>query len=189
MKTLFYTFIFSICLSSCSSKTSEYEKTITDYLETKNGVKTDLQIKYSKLDVSDISVADSISILNKKFEAEKNKKIQSIEQTIKHKEKSIAEQKNKLTTAKGGNKIVAQSLIYTWEKELQREKILLDETLKWQPDYINKYTDRNPSDILAKKADITLSFFNPRLQTRQEISMFVILSPDGKECYNDIMKE
>lgn len=188
MQTLFYTCIFTISLLSCSSKPSDYEKTITDYLETRNGVKTDLQIKYLKLDVSDISVGDSISILNENFEIEKRKKIQSIEQTIKHKEKAIAEQNEKLATAKDDDKVVAKSLISMWEKELQKEKEYLDETQKWKPDYLNKYTNRNPSDILAKKVDITISYFNPRLQIRQEMSMLTILSLDGKQCYGTIKK-
>jgi len=188
MKTLLYTFIFSLCLSSCSAQTSEYEKATTDFLETQNGVKTDLQIKYSKFDLSDITVADSISILNEIFETERNKKIQSIEQTIKQKEKSIQEEKDNLKTAKEGQKVASKTLIYMWEKNLHKEQKYLDEAKNWKPDYLDKYTNRKPLEILVKKADITFSFLNPRLKTRQEISMFAILSPDGKKCYGAIKK-
>ncbi len=44
-----------------------------------NGVKTDLQIKYSKFEVSNILVSDSVDILQAQFEAERTKKIESIE--------------------------------------------------------------------------------------------------------------
>lgn len=177
MKILFYTLALTAFLFSCSSPQSEYEKVITDFLETKNGVKTDLQIKYSKLEVSDISVADSIAILKEQFETERAKKIQSIEQTIKGKEKSIAEQQNKK------NRVVANTLIKMWEKELAREKEDLEKAQNWKPDYLNRYETRSSSDILARKADITFSYFNPNLQTRQEMSAWVILSADGKQCY------
>lgn len=183
MKKIFFSLALTACLFSCSSSQSEYEKVITDFLETKNGVKTDLQIRYTKLEVSDISVADSISILKEQFEAERVKKIQSIEQTIKSKEESIAEQHN------SDNRLVANVLIKGWQRELAREKEDLEKAQNWKPDYLNKYDNRNPSDILSRKADVTFSYFNPQLQTRQEMSAWVILSADGKQCYRLIKQQ
>lgn len=183
MKNLFFSLALTACLFSCSSSQSEYEKVITDFLETKNGVKTDLQIRYTKLEVSDISVADSISILKEQFEAERVKKIQSIEQTIKSKEESITEQHN------SDNRLVANVLIKGWQRELAREKEDLEKAQNWKPDYLNKYDNRNPSDILSRKADVTFSYFNPQLQTRQEMSAWVILSTDGKQCYRLIKQQ
>lgn len=183
MKILFCSLALTAFLFSCSSSQSEYEKVITDFLETKNGVKTDLQIKYSKLEVSEISVADSIVILKEQFEAEKAKKIQSIEQTIKLKEESIAEQENKK------NSVVANTLIKMWQKELAREKEDLEKARNRRPDYLTRYDNRNPSDILSQKADVTFSYFNPQLQTRQEMSAWAILSADGKQCYGMIKQQ
>lgn len=183
MKILFCTLALMALFFGCSSSQSEYEKVITDFLETKNGVKTDLQIKYSKLDVSEISVSDSIAILQEQFEAEKAKKIQSIEQTIKLKEESIAEQQN------SDNKLVASVLIKGWQKELAREKEDLEKAQNWKPDYLTRYDNHNPSDILSRKADVTFSYFNPQLQTRQEMSAWVILSADGKQCYRLIKQQ
>lgn len=183
MKILFYSLTLTAFLFSCSSSQSEYEKVITDFLETKNGVKTDLQIKYTKLEISDISVSDSITILKERFEAEKAKKIQSIEQTIKHKEESIAEQQN------SNDKLVASVLIKGWQKELAREKEDLEKARNWKPDYLTRYDKRNPSDILSRKADVTFSYFNPQLQTRQEMSAWAILSADGKQCYGMIKQQ
>lgn len=183
MKILFCTLALMVLFFGCSSSQSEYEKVITDFLETKNGVKTDLQIKYSKLDVVDISVTDSIGILKEQFEAEKAKKIQSIEQTIKLKEESIAEQQN------SDNKLVASVLIKGWQRELAREKEDLEKAKNWKPDYLTRYDNRNPSDILSRKADVTFSYFNPQLQTRQEMSAWVILYADGKQCYRLIKQQ
>lgn len=166
--------IISICVS-CSTQ-SEHEKIISDFLETENGTKTDLQIKYSQLEISNVSVGDSIAILQERFEAERAKKIETIEKTIKLKEESIDEQKN------SKNKLVASVLIKGWEKELDREKENLEKAKIWKPDYLNRYDSRNVSEILAQKAKATFSFFNPKLQTRQEMSALFILSPDGKRC-------
>lgn len=176
MKRLFIPLISIAFLCSCSSPQSEQEKLVTDFLETNNGVKTDLQIKYTKFEVSNILVSDSMAILKAQFEAERAKKIESIERTIAHKENSIAEQQEKK------NKIVANSLIRMWEDELVKERQYLEEAKIWEPGYLSKYDSRNVSEVLVQKADITFSYFNPKLQVKQEMSAFVILSADGKEC-------
>jgi hypothetical protein len=173
--------IISICVS-CSTQ-SEYERVITEALEITNGTRTDLQIKYSRLEVSDVSVADSIAILQEYFEAEKEKKIRSAEKDVGRKEGSIAEQREKLEKAKSGaDKVVANVLIKQWERELIDYKERLEKAKNWKPDYLNRYDSRNISEILAQKAKATFSFFNPKLQTRQEMSALFILSPDGKKC-------
>lgn len=71
-----------------------------------------------------------------------------------------------------------------WERELTREK-----AKNWKPDYLTQYDNHNPSDILAQKADVTFSYFNPNLQTRQEMSAWIILSADGKQCYRLIKQQ
>lgn len=171
-----YSFIAIILICVSCSPQSEHERVITDFLETENGTKTDLQIKYSKLKISDVSVGDSIAILQGRFEAEKAKKIGTIEKTIKLKEESIEDQKN------SKNRLVASVLIKGWEKELAREKESLEKTKSWKPDYLNSYDSRDVSEILAQKVEATFSYFNPKLQTRQEMSALFILSPDGKRC-------
>lgn len=176
MKKLCIPLFIIALLCSCSSPQSEQEKLITDFLETNNGVKTDLQIKYSKFDISNILVSDSVAILQAQFEAERAKKIESIESTIKHKENSIAEQRSKK------NKVVSNSLIRMWEDDIANQQRYLEETKNWRPNYLSKYDSKNESDILVQRADITFSYFNPKLQVKQEVSAFVLLSADGKQC-------
>lgn len=88
MKQLIYLALLLCVMQSCSPHSqSEYEKVITAMLETNDsGVRTDYQVKYSKLEVSPITIADSIAILKEQFESEKANKIESIEKTIKLKE-------------------------------------------------------------------------------------------------------
>ena len=105
MRKLYFLLLFPLVWLSCSSP-SNYERAIIDYLETdKKGIKTDLQIEVLSINVSDITVADSISILQKQFEAEKTKKIETIQNSISRLQDKIQEQKGKK------NQIVAKALI------------------------------------------------------------------------------
>lgn len=176
MKRIFILLFIIAMLCSCSTPQTELQKLVTDFLETNNGVKTDLQVKYSKFEVSNILVSDSIVILKAQFEAEKTKKIASIESTISNKQKSIAEQREKK------NRVVANSLIKMWEDDLVNQRRYLEEAKNWKPSYLSKYGSRNESDVLVQKADVTFSYFNPKLQVKQEMSAFVLLSADGKKC-------
>lgn len=180
MRKSYFLIFLPLVWLSCSSP-SNYEKTIIDYLETdKKGIKTDLQIEFLSIDVSDITVGDSVSILQKQFEAEKTKKIESAQSSISRLQDKIQEQKGKK------NKVVAKPLISRWEKDLEKYQSELTIAQNWKVDYLNRYDSRNSSEILAKKADCKFSFFNPQLQTRQELSALFILSPDGKQCNNMI---
>lgn len=181
MRKLYYFIFFPLVWFSCSSS-SNYEKTIIDYLEIdKKGVRTDLQIEFlSPIDVSDITVADSISILQKQFETEKAKKIETIQSSISRLQEKIQEQKGKK------NQVVAKPLISRWEKDLEKLQSDLSTAQNWQADYLNRYDSRSTAEILAKKADCTFSFFNPQLQTKQEMKALFILSADGNRSNNMI---
>ena len=176
MKKLFISLMIIALLCSCSTSQSEQQKLVTDFLETNNGVKTDLQIKYSKFEVSNILVSDSVSVLQAQFEAERAKKIESIESTIQNKENSIVEQRSK------NNKVVSKSLIKMWEDDIANQQRYLEDAKNWKPSYLSKYDSRNESDVLVQKADITFSYFNPKLQVKQAMSAYVLLSADGKQC-------
>lgn len=178
MRKLYFILLFPLVWLSCSSS-SNYEKVIIDYLETnKKGVKTDLQIEFLSIDVSDITIADSISILQKQFETEKAKKIESIQSSISRLQDKIQEQRGKK------NQVVAKALISRWEKDIEKYQSELTIAENWQANLLNRYSSRNTSEILAKKADCRFSFFNPQLQTRQELSALFTLSADGSRCNN-----
>ncbi|NDV77718.1 hypothetical protein [Dysgonomonas sp. 511] len=172
---LFFPFVIS-----CSTSQSEYEKAIADYLQTGNGIKTDLKIEFLEMKVSDITVTDSIAILQKRFDAERTKKIESAEKSIKHWQESIEKQKGKK------NQLVAKAIISNSTEKLEIAKTELKKAQEWKPGYLSRYESRNPSDILAQKAESRFSFMNPKLQTRQEMNALFILSADGKQCYKMI---
>lgn len=180
MRKLYFLIFFFFFWFSCTSP-SNYERSIIDYLETdKKGVITDMQIEFLSINVSDITVADSISILQKQFKTEKAKKIETIQNSISRLQNEIQEQRGKK------NQVVAKALISRWEKDLEKYQSELTIAKNWQADYLNRYNSRNTSEILAKKAYCKFSFFNPQLQTRQELSALFILSADGEKCNNMI---
>lgn len=178
MKQFILLLLFPLIVS-CSAQ-SEYEKVIADYLQTENGVKTDLKIEFLEMNISDIIVSDSIQILNEKHQAEKAKRISDAQKSVDHWKNSIEEQKGKK------NQLVAKAVISNAEKRLTNAETELKEAQEWRPEYLNRYESRDPSDILAKKAESHFSFMNPKLQTRQEMTAWFILSPDGKQCYKMI---
>ncbi|MDH6355888.1 hypothetical protein M2132_002238 [Dysgonomonas sp. PH5-45] len=177
MKQFILLLLFPLVVS-CSAQ-SEYEKVIADYLQIENGVKTDLKIEFLEMNVSDITVSDSIQILNNEYQAEKEKRISDAQKSVEHWQNSIEEQKGKK------NQLVAKAVIGNAEKRLADAENKLKEAQEWRPD-LNRYESRDPSDILAKKAESHFSFMNPKLQTRQEMNALFILSADGKQCYNMI---
>lgn len=180
MKKLFISILLPLFGFACSSP-SNYEKTIIDYLETdKKGTKTNLQINILSLNISDIIVSDSISILQTQFETEKATKVESIQNSISRLQNKIEEQKEKK------NQVVAKPLISKWNKDLENLQTELSTAENWIPEYLYKYNSRKESEILAKKADCKFSFFNPQLQTKQEIKALFILSADGTQCNNMI---
>lgn len=77
---------------------------ITDYVEIKNGVRTNLDVRISELTEKDYTVGDSIEVLNSRFASEKTAKIETANNDIKHYEAQIAKQQ-----AKGG--LVAETLL------------------------------------------------------------------------------
>lgn len=177
MKQILLLFCLLSASVSCSGTDNVYKTTVLDYLQTENGIKTDFKIEFQKFDLSDITVGDSIKVLQEQFQAEKQKKIESAQQLVTRFENAIEKQKKK------GDNLVAKSLIAGYQKDLEKAKAGLEQAMNWQADYVNRYDNRSTSEVLAKKADTHFSFQNPKLTVRQEISAYFVLSPDGTKCY------
>ena len=169
-----YFAIFTLTLlNSCSQSKSKEEKAIIEFIETNKGVRTDLDVKLISVDISEIKVSDSIKILNEKFNIEKQKKIESAEKMVAHYKESIAEAKDD---------IVGKTLKSKWKKELFKAETELKNAQEWEPNYKNNYANKNPEEVLVKKAICVFSFMNPLLKTRQETKKAFILNENGTEC-------
>jgi len=193
MKKLLY--ILSLILFSCSDYSNAQEQLIIDYLETSSGgVKTDLKIKFTNLEVSDITVADSIAILQEEYEKEKFKKIDVAESRVAGAEKSVDEITTKIDTNDAStlnrkmDKIGDQTLLKIMLRNLDEKRVELKEAQKWQPEHLNKYADKNEGELLVKEVITTFSYFNPKLNTRQERSETFVLSKDGSEVRGIVFK-
>lgn len=182
MKQILLSLIFILFTTSCTGADNVYKNTVIDYLQTEDGIKTDFKIEFTKFELSDITVADSLKILQEQYQAEKQKKIESAQQSISHWESAIEKQTKK------GNDLVAKTLVARYQKDLEKANEVLHEANEWVADYIHKYENRPSSEVVAKKADTHFSFQNPKLAqpTRQELGAVFILSPDGIQCYKMI---
>jgi hypothetical protein len=181
MKQMFLLILLTVCSISCSATNNTYKRTILDYLQTENGVKTDFKIEFKEFDMlPDITIADSINILQNQYQKEILKKVESAQQDVSRWEKAIEKQRKK------GDNLVAKTLISGYQEDLKKAKTELDNAEKWQPEYLNRYDGRATTEVLAKKIDAQFSFQNPKLTVRQEISTYFILSPDGGKCYKMI---
>lgn len=97
MKNILY--ILSLILFLSSNYSNAQEQLIIDYLETSSGgVKTDLKIKITNIEVSEITVADSIAILEEKYKKEKLSKINVARSKITEAKKSIYKITTKIDT-------------------------------------------------------------------------------------------
>ncbi len=179
MKQLLSSIVIFLSLTSCTTSNDVYKNTVLDYLQTGDGIKTDFKIEFQKFELSDITVADSIKILQEQYQAEKQKKIKSAQQSITHWEEAIEKQRKK------GDGSVAKTLISRYQKDLEKAQAELEEAKQWKVDYISRYDGRSGAEVLAKKADTYFSFQNPKLtqSVRQEMGTYFVLSPDGRKCH------
>jgi hypothetical protein len=182
MKKVFIFTVMTLLCLSCNGSNSVYKKTIVDYLQTENGIKTDFKIEFQKFEVSDITVADSMKILQEQYQAERQKKIETAKKSVAHWESAIEKQQKK------GNELVAKTLVSRYQKDLEKAKSELEQAENWEVDYVDRYSGRPGSEILAKQVDTYFSFQNPKLAqpVRQELGAVFVLSPDGTQCYKMI---
>ena len=159
-----------VFLVSCSNPTSNYKQTVLDYLQVEKGVKIDLKIKFSRFYLlPDITVADSIKILEEQYRSEKSKKIEIARKNISRLENDIDEQN------RSRNYLITQVLVPRLQEQLKEERDKLVNAEQWRPDYLNRYADKSPGEILAKRIETQFSFQNPKLNSRQELSADFIL--------------
>ncbi|NDV66913.1 hypothetical protein [Bacteroides sp. 224] len=182
----FYLFVLLVFTTSgCSSQNSSCQKTIIDYLETNDqtGIRTDLQIKFLEMAVSDILVSDSIAILEKQYQEEYEKKLESAQKSVDHWQQSVDKHEKKKSD------LVYKMLLAELTEKLDNAKSTLEEVKSWRPDYLDRYAGRDKNELISKSVKCKLSFQNPKLTTRQELDATFIFSPDEKNIYEFIRGE
>ena len=168
-----------IILFSCGGgKTQDkYEKLIADIVQTDGGVKIDLNFKAEKLEeIKQISVADSIKIINDSFNAERDKQMASLEKTISVFNASIEKEK----TARRPSQIMVDS----YQSSINKTNERIDALRESSPAGIVKYKDRNGNEILAVVVRCTYTIDEPLTKKRATETFDFYFSPDGTKFYS-----
>ena len=168
MKHLFYSIALITLLVSCSD--NKYEKLMTDYIEIHEGTRLNLNVKYSKFELSDITVQDSINLLNEAYEKEQIKRTKNVESFMQI-ELDYIESAKKQTYFDPNSSSFRKS-----QERLKRHEQTLENIKQWRADYLNTYDSRNAKDILAKKAEVKFSYDHPLLKTRAGESGIAIMN-------------
>jgi len=153
-------------------------------------VKTDLKIDISYIEVSDITVADSLSFIEIKFQERIAKEEESIE-SFKSNIKSAKEENKTLDRSNVDNlaKISANnSVIKLYKNGLKKALLSLEKTKDQKVVALGKYENQDENAILVKKGVTNFSFFNPKLNTRQERTETFVFSKDASKVLGIIYK-
>lgn len=183
MKHLLIIFIYSFFSIGCTSQTkNELQEALREKLETKNGVRSDFKIKFSKTEIVDILVKDSIAYYQNKFSEEKKKKASNLEHQVKLYQKSVTELEEKPNPD-----IVDQMLLSDQKGLLKTSTEALQSLDNWKPEYLNLYKNLDENTVLAKLVTASFTFTNPYTKVNQEVKDGKFLfSADGKQCHRMI---
>ncbi|MDT0678308.1 hypothetical protein [Autumnicola musiva] len=189
MKKVIY--FLTAMLFSCGTETRSQELLIINYLEdTSNGVKTDLKIDILGIEMSDVTIADSLSFIETKFQERIAKEEESIE-SFKSNIQSAKEENKSLDRSNVDNlaKISAnKSVIKLYENGLEKALLSLKKNQDQKAVALGKYENQDENAVLVKKGVTNFSFFNPKLNTRQERTETFVLSKDGSEVLGIVYK-
>lgn len=155
-----------LMLSLFSCSVPDYEKAVSDW------VQAETQGKFEMLEVlqtSDITVSDSLSILKKQFDMQKEKTISILE-------KDIDNSKTKLSFAK-----FAGADLTDYEKHINKIESQLDSVNNTS--FHSIYDNRKAEEVLVKVLKCRYALTT---SGRKEMSGEFILSPDMKYCYGKL---
>lgn len=163
-------------LSSCGSP--EYEKAIADWIQTdKNGTWTDLKFELLEvIETKDITVADSIRILQDKFDQTQEKNVSMYTKKISRLEGFVSRLEK--------NPFAPEATTESYRKILRETEAALDSVKKLT--FQSVYDGRSGTEVLAKLLKCKYSILSPMLQARQEKTETFLLTPDMSSCLGRI---
>lgn len=186
MKKIMF-FIGMYFLISCSP--SKEEQLISDYEQTIGNTKTNLNLKFNKVEfVKDITSKDSLDNLIKYFNEEQGNMIKKIERDLKLSEENLVVNKKILNILKD----------YEFSRKMYQKKIdSLELIIKVSHEYIEKYNgdckgtfleetlnkinklETNLDSVLSKEYDVVYTINNPLLNNvEQTISKTYFIDSD-----------
>lgn len=171
-RNLVMTAVALLLLTSCTGQ-SKYEKAIADFVQTdRKGTWTDLQFKVIEMgEPTNITVGDSVAILTEKFDAEKDKRMASLKESIARNKASM--EKERFATMK-----------QFYQKLIDKNQVVVDSLAKTSVELPEAYKNVAATTVLAKEVVCKFSIVNPMMgNAKQEITETFILNAAGDKCY------
>lgn len=184
MKSIFKITLLLASLVSITTTAQTTEKeTVSKFLETHRGVRHDIKLQFKEFEVFTVTVADSIHILQEKFQNKRAKKLTSLEKQIESYQKRINQKKE---TPGAADKVVESALQKRYAYDLAKLQVKYEKAKLWKPDYLNTYEDVDPTKALIKKANAVFTAQKPGEKLPALYRGTFILSLDGTKCYKMI---
>lgn len=163
MKKIIYSILICLLITACSS--NKYEKAIANFIQTdKKGAKYDMKFKALEIkELKNITVADSIEILNKKTQDDWDYATSRYESLL------------KMSNSAG----VKDDL--GCQQKIDSLKAL-------KPDNSDKYPNRKSDEVLAIAVECKYTLVPPMVNTSVEDTHVFIFTPDGDTCYRKMKK-
>lgn len=176
---------------SCNSYSTE-QKAIEQFMTSDgSGGSYDIDIHFDDFKVKNITVADSLQILQQKFEKEKSDKIKQIESSINFNKGQVNKYKKELASGSsaGHIKMIDKLMIKSTKEKITKLEKQLEDARHWEPDYLGRYDPAEKERILVKIASAQVSFMNPVLKVKQKINADFVLNKEGNKCLRMIKKK
>jgi hypothetical protein len=170
-------------LHPCTSKQSVYEKAIADYVQTdRHGTWTDCKFKALSIEkVADITVADSLKLLQAEFEKLRDEQIVSQQRTLDY--------FNGLLKDNQAAKYTKQAVADELNRSIATTQARIDSLRNLPTAYTDRFNGRNPMEVLAQEVKCRYSYILPGSDREQERTEVFILTADGKKVIEKKGKE
>lgn len=174
-KTSVLFFVVILFFTACGTSENQFEKAIADYVQTdKRGTWMDCKFKALSIEkLSDITVADSLKVLQAEFEKLRDEQIASQQRTLDY--------FNGLLKGNQSAKYAKQAVDEQLSQSIATTQVQIDSLRNLPAVYADRYKGRNPSDVLAVKVKCNYSYVLPETTTAKERTEVFILTADGKK--------
>ena len=179
-RELVLSFALLLLLSACSSSKNEYEKAIADYVQTdRHGTWTDCKFQALSIEqIANITVADSLKLLQTEFEKSRDEQIASQQRTLDY--------FNSLLKDNQSAKYAKQTVDEQLSQNIATAQARIDSLRNLPAVYADRFKGRNSTEVLVQKIKCNYSYILPGSDREQERVEVFIMTPDGKKV---LMKE
>lgn len=184
-KNVIFIAVFTAFLlaSACTSEQSVYEKAIADYVQTdRHGTWTDCKFQALSIEkTADITVADSLKLLQTEFEKSRDEQIASQQRTLDYFNGLLKDNQSAKYAKQAVDDQLNQSIVTTQARIDSLRNLPAACT-----DHLKGY---NSTEVLAQEIKCQYSYVLPGSDRQQERTEVFILTADGKKVIEKKGKE